>query len=60
MLREPHPVKMKFDTTLPDTWALSKCKRVLKSFEIVCPHSTHIPQSHKKVQLQTAGGNLEN
>ena len=38
MLTEPHPVKMKFDTTLPETWALSKCKHVPKSCEIVCPY----------------------
>ena len=55
MLTEPHPVKVKFDTTLPETWALSKCKHVPKSCEIVCPY-----QSHKKVQLQTGGGHLEN
>ena len=59
MLTEPHPVKVKFDTTLPETWALSKCKHVLKSCEIVCPYII-IPQSHKKVQLQTGGGHLEN
>lgn len=38
MLTEPHPVKMKFDMTLPDAWALSNCKHVLKSCEIVCPY----------------------
>ena len=38
MLTEPHPVKVKFDTTLPETWALSKCKHVPKSCEIVCPY----------------------
>lgn len=57
MLKELHSVKMKFEMTLPDTWALSKCKHVPKSCEIV---SLHIPQSHKKIQLQTAGGHLEN
>ena len=38
MLTEPHPVKIKFDITLPDIWALSKCKHVLKSCVIVCPY----------------------
>ena len=38
MLKELHSVKMKFEMTLPDTWALSKCKHVPKSCEIVCPY----------------------
>ena len=38
MLTEPLSVKMKFEMTLPDTWALSKCKHIPKSCEIVSPY----------------------